>query len=140
TIHHQIYFTENVLPSGATKSVGFFERISDTGTNQTPVTLGTVSISGVNAGFEDFGLDLPHNTAYFVASSAHIGTSSVTLRTNFLYKASGVTSTASSVTLSQLPVSPNDPVNGGNFFPSTLGQLEGIDVDTTSETLYFTSA
>src|SRR5262249_32350769 len=73
----------------------------------------------------------------FVASSAFLGTSSVILRTNFLYEASGVTSTASSVTLSQLPVSPNDTTNGGNFFPSSLGQLWGIDVDTTTQTLYF---
>src|SRR5262249_48580294 len=137
TINHQIYFTENVLPSGATKDVGYFVRMSDTGTNL--VTLATISISGTNAGFADFALDLAHNTAYFASSSFFVGTSSIILRTNFIYKATGVTSTASSVTLSQMPIFPNDTNSGGNFFPASLGVLSGIDVDTTSETIYFTT-
>src|SRR5262249_78420 len=55
------------------------------------------------------------------------------------YQATGVTSTATSVTMSQLPVSPADTTNGGNFFPTSLGLLEGIDIDKATQTLYFTS-
>src|SRR5262249_11510310 len=94
-----------------------------------------------NAGFEDFALDLPHNTAYFVSSSSFFGTGYVTTTRNFLYKATGVTSsaTAGSVTMTQLPVSPNDPTNGGNFFPGSDGIVWSIDVDPTSEIVYFTT-
>ena len=135
TIHHQIYFIENAIPSGATRGEAFFDRMNYDGTGLT--TLATLSVSGTNVGFSDFALDLADGKAFFTEESAHEGTGTVTLKTNFLYVATGVTSTASSVTLSQLPVSPSDTNGIPNFFPSSLGQLEGLDFDSATETIYF---
>ena len=131
-IHQQIYFAENLGPS-PTFDEATFERVNYNGTGLT--TLATVSVAGVNIGFSDMALDTADNTAYFVASAEHEGDGYVTLTANYIYKATGVTSTATSATMSQLPV-----VSAGNFLvPASLGAVEGIAFDAVNDTLYFTT-
>jgi hypothetical protein len=135
-VNHQLYFTENVATNATSFSQGQFERINYTPTGTTGtnlVTLATVTDSGANAGFEDFALDLAHGTAFFTSSAAHFATSYITLTRNFLYKATGVSSTASTVTMTELPIAGS---GGSNSFPSADGVVEKIGVDSSTQIVY----
>ncbi len=146
-VNHQLYFTENVVRNSTAFGTGYFERINFTPTGTTGtglVTLATVAdnsgTSGTpafSAGFEDFALDLAHNAAYFTSSTSQFGTTTTSTTRNFLYKATGVTSVASSVTMSILPIAGSGGSN--QVSDTTVGILEGIAVNSATQTLYFTA-
>jgi hypothetical protein len=131
----KLYFTE----------LNRFERVNFDGTGL--VTLGTAAnVSSHTAFIDGVALDAPHSTAYFFSNHttttftgpSHSGSNTTTIADdNGLYVDSNIATTGG--TLTRLPIFPADPVTGGNNFPSLLGLISGIAVDTVNEILYFTT-
>ena len=117
-------------------------------TGGTVTTLATEP-SSVNVFANGLALDAPHNKAFFFSNTTtttSIGTANhpvvvTTIGSDAIYVDSDLTVHDSTPT--QLMLSPQDPGlsaagSAGNF-PISLGLIEGIAVDTTSEKLYFTT-
>ena len=111
-----------------------FDKIRFDGTGLT--TLATIP-SGV--AFNDMTLDLATGNAYLTAISEYVGFQGTTVGANFIYDVSGITPTATSLSITQLTISPHDSGLGGNNFPLSLGVLNGIAVDKVNNILYFTA-
>jgi hypothetical protein len=122
-----------------------FEVVNEGTANQTPTTLGTAAnVSGHTAFIDGLALDAPHGTAYFFSNDTttiFVGpgsTTSTVADDNGLYVDSNINNAGA--TLTRLPISPADGTfGGGTNFPSSLGLISGIAVDTTNEILYFTT-
>jgi hypothetical protein len=104
-----------------------FDRV---GFNGGPATT-LATVAGVS--FQDVTLDLAHDSAYVTAISAYAGFGSTFVGANLIYDISGVSGTSATATVLPIAGSP------GDNFPSSLGLLEGIAVDTVHEVLYFTT-
>jgi hypothetical protein len=93
-------------------------------------------------------------TIDYTNGEVYLGSSSVTtffgqdiVDTNYIYKATGLTSSSSSLTFSQLPFNPDDDDAGapndadifamtGEAWPAERGTIRGVDVDPTGRVLY----
>jgi hypothetical protein len=116
-----IYFTDNNSSAG---TASYFERMNYDGSNR--VTLATFTGVIPEGGL---ALDLAHSKAYFTfGRSNSSGSTSFVNTANRLYVASGVTPSASSVTLAQL--GPADLTSGRNF-------IEGLTIDPSNQVLYY---
>src|SRR5262249_29014492 len=122
-----------------------FERVNFDGTGL--VTLATAAnVSSHTAFIDGVALDAPHNTAYFFSNHStstftgpsHSGSNITTIvDDNGLYVDSNISTTGG--TLTRLPISPDDGSTDNNNFPTSLGIISGISVDTVHEVLYFTT-
>jgi hypothetical protein len=124
-----IYFVQNDN-NGTTAS---FDEIKFNGTGLK--TLATVS----NVFFNDMTLDLTTGNAYITAISEYVGFGGTTVGANLIYDVSGITPSATTAAIAEMPISPSDSVLLGDSFPTSLGVLEGIAVDKTNHILYFTT-
>jgi hypothetical protein len=134
-----------IAANDATQKLYFIEKNTFQGMNYDGsgrVTLGTAAnVSGGTAFVDGLALDAPHGTAYFFTndeSSTFTASGIATVADqNALYVDANINNTGT--TLSTLPISPDDTATHGNNFPTSLGLISGIDVDTTNEILYFTT-
>ncbi|HEY1542442.1 MAG TPA: DUF4347 domain-containing protein, partial [Xanthobacteraceae bacterium] len=135
TVNHQIYFIDSFFQNTDTNNIVKFERINFDGTGLT--TLGTVATGGAT-GAVGFALDLVNHDAVFaVNSGGSISFTHTVAPSSFLYEATGVTAGATSVSISQLPIS---GANTHTLNPA-LGfftQNGGVAIDPTTHKLYFT--
>ena len=145
TVNHQLYFVDINNFTGGTSEISQFERLNYNATGLTTLatatTLGTVG-SATNGGVVGFALDLSNQEAVFAFNAGGFVGAGTPSSPNipasaFLYSATGVTSSASSVTISSLPVG-----TAGNFtFDASLGNFTqdgGLAIDTATHQLYFT--
>ena len=142
TINHQLYLVD-IQHFGTASEVNRFERLtySPTGltTSAAVTTLGTVG-PVASGGVVGFGLDLSLNEAVFAFNKggflgASTPSSPTTPASAFLYSATGVSASATSVTIQQMPI------GGSTSFAQSLGffsQNGGLAIDPNSHKLYFT--
>jgi cytochrome c peroxidase len=132
TVNHQIYFVDIDGFATGTNEISRFERINYDGTGLT--TLATVA-TGAITGVVGFSLDLVNHEAVFAVNSGGSSSVTVTPASAFLYEATGVTSGATSVTMTALPI------DGDTTFATSLGMFTqdgGIAIDPTTHVAYFT--
>src|SRR5262249_7249035 len=134
TVNHQIYFVDIVGFNTDTNEVSRFERINYDGTGLT--TLATVAPGLTQPeGVVGFALDLVNHLAVFEVNSGGFISVTVQPASAYLYEATGLTSNATSVTMTQLPI------NGSSTFPTSRGfftQNGGIAIDPNTHVAYFT--
>src|SRR5262249_41532818 len=91
-------------------------------------------------------LDVPDNEAFFFSHTTH--TTVVGMNTSTSHVVTAINSNAIYVdtnlsvansTPTKVALSPADTTLGGGNFPTTLGEISGIAVDTTAHKLYFTT-
>jgi lipopolysaccharide export system protein LptA len=131
TVNHQIYFVDVYGFNTGTNDISKFERINYDGTGLT--TLATVA-TGSNTGVVGFALDLVNHTAVFAVNSGGSISVTVTPASGFLYEATGVSATATSVTMHSLTI------NGGSTLATSLGNFSqdgGLAIDPTTHNVYF---
>jgi lipopolysaccharide export system protein LptA len=145
TVNHQLYFVDINGFTAGTSEISQFERVNYNATGLTTLAAATVlSTVGpvTNGGVVGFALDLTNQEAVFAVNSggflgAGTPSSPNIPASGFLYAATGVTSSAGSVTMSSLPVG-----SAGNFtFDASLGffsQDGGLAIDPNTHKLYFT--
>src|SRR5688572_26719173 len=90
----------------------------------------------------------------YVRGNVYLGSSSVSsffgmdfVTTNYVFKASGLTPTSTSLTFSELPFNPDDTDFGdpdifpvpGEAFPAERGTIRGLDIDQATGTLYIST-
>jgi lipopolysaccharide export system protein LptA len=104
-----------------------FDRV---GFNGGPVTtLATIA----NVAFVDMSLDLTAGNAYITAISSYATFGGTIVGANQIYDISGISPTASTVTATPITI------NGSVNFPTSLGVLDGVAIDTLHQVLYFTT-
>ncbi|SEC97374.1 protein of unknown function [Rhizobiales bacterium GAS191] len=138
TVSHQLYFVDiNNFNTGSAE-ISKFERLNynATGltTNASPTILSTVG-PVTNGGVTGFALDLVNHEAVFAFNQGGFVSVTTTPATPFLFAATGLTPSASTVAMSALPI------NGGSTFPTSLGfftQDGGLAIDPNTHVLYFT--
>jgi hypothetical protein len=132
TVNHQIYFVDIEGFATGSNDISRFERINYDGTGLT--TLATVA-TGAITGVVGFSLDLANHLAVFAVNSGGSSSVTVTPPSAFLYEATGVTSTATSVTISALQI------DGDSTLATSFGfftQDGGLAIDPSTHVLYFT--
>jgi Domain of unknown function (DUF4347)/FG-GAP-like repeat len=131
TANHQIYFVDIVGFNTGTNEISKFERVNYDGTGLT--TLATVA-TGSATGVVGFALDLVNHTAVFAVNSGGSISVTVTPASGFLYEATGLSSTATSVTMHSLTI------NGGSTLAASLGNFSqngGVAIDPATHNVYF---
>ncbi len=140
TVNHQIYFVDDFNLTTGTNNIEKFERVNYNGGSLTTLATVAAQSGGPTVEVTGFALDLTNHDAVFTANQG--GTISFTHTTppsSFLYEATGVTSAATSVAISQLPIG-----GAGTFtLNPSLGFFDnafpgGIAIDPTTHKLYFT--
>jgi VCBS repeat-containing protein len=140
--HNQVFFAEG----------NDLQRINYDTAGQSATTLGSIGTSGQNFD-QDMAIDFTHGTVFITDGEVESVFGSDVVNNNRIWEATGLTSssTANSLTFTQLPFSPNDSSasppnnpniapNSGNALPVEDGVLRGIDIDPITQTLYFTTS
>ena len=135
TVNHQIYFTDNFLAATSSQETDTFQRVNYDGTGLT--TLATIA-TGQNAGAVGFALDLNlHEAVFGVNVGGSISFTHTTAPQTFLYEATGVSASATTVAIAQLPLG-----HAGTFtLNPSMGFFTndgGLAIDPTTHKLYFT--
>ena len=138
----QVFFSH-----GGTTSV---QRINYDTAGQTPVTLVNLGAGNPNGNsnnfVDDFVINFDTGHIYITSHRVTAAADGDILSRNFIYDASGLTSSSSSaLSYTNLPFSPDDTAGGffqvpGEAFPHELGSLEGIALSADGNTIYFATA
>ncbi|HWW09933.1 MAG TPA: DUF4347 domain-containing protein, partial [Candidatus Acidoferrales bacterium] len=121
----------------SSKEVFFTEHQSLLEVSYTGGTVTTLATGGANVFADGLALDAPHNQAFFFSNTTSSSFSGTIVTSNAIYVDQNLTVANSTPT--QLQFSPDDSnLDSGNF-PSSLGLITGIAVDTKTEKLYFTT-
>jgi lipopolysaccharide export system protein LptA len=119
------------------KEVFFTEHQSLLEVAYTGGTVVTLATGGSNVFADGLALDAPHNQAFFFSNTTSSSFSGSVVTSNAIYVDQDLTVQNSTPT--QIQLSPADTTLGAGNFPSSLGLITGIAVDTKTEKLYFTT-